>query len=196
MANDVIGQKCDEQREGDTCRTCKRLTITCLGWGARRPEWMRVRPESRINKKPFSLTLQDKKAVDEYKAGIKEQLNRAGLIRGQPRSQLINRGLPSLPSRATLATAPSTHSPIQHRTSVPEVSNTIQPSLGLVSNNNHEELPFFAPVFNLNEAYGFPEMSSTSFNITVMLCEGHPVDLLLFQVPQVLRMKICSTMFQ
>ena len=35
-------QKCDEQREGDSCKTCKRLTLTCLGWGPKRPDWMRV----------------------------------------------------------------------------------------------------------------------------------------------------------
>jgi hypothetical protein len=37
-------QKCDEQREeGDSCRTCRRLQLSCLGWGPRRPDWMRVR---------------------------------------------------------------------------------------------------------------------------------------------------------
>jgi hypothetical protein len=35
-------KKCDEQREGNSCHTCKRLRIDCLGWGTRRPEWMRV----------------------------------------------------------------------------------------------------------------------------------------------------------
>ncbi|TFK33218.1 fungal-specific transcription factor domain-containing protein [Crucibulum laeve] len=62
-------KKCDEQREGDSCKTCKRLTIKCLGWGSKRPEWMR-----------------DKQAVDDYKAGIKARLTQKGLIRGQPRS--------------------------------------------------------------------------------------------------------------
>lgn len=36
-------QKCDEEREGDSCKTCLRLRIQCLGWGPKRPEWMRVR---------------------------------------------------------------------------------------------------------------------------------------------------------
>lgn len=65
-------KKCDEQREGNSCHTCKRLRIDCLGWGTRRPEWMR-----------------DKKAVEDYKAGIKAQLTRAGLIRGQPKSSIL-----------------------------------------------------------------------------------------------------------
>ncbi|KAG6862511.1 hypothetical protein C0995_000059 [Termitomyces sp. Mi166 len=65
-------KKCDEQREGDSCKTCLRLTIKCLGWGPRRPEWMR-----------------DKQEVERYKADIKAQLTRAGLIRGQPRTSHI-----------------------------------------------------------------------------------------------------------
>lgn len=38
----LLPQKCDEQREGDSCKTCRRLTIKCLGWGPKRPDWMRV----------------------------------------------------------------------------------------------------------------------------------------------------------
>lgn len=37
-----VSQKCDEQRQGDSCQTCKRLTLQCLGWGPKRPDWMRV----------------------------------------------------------------------------------------------------------------------------------------------------------
>ncbi|KAJ6512967.1 fungal-specific transcription factor domain-containing protein [Mycena sanguinolenta] len=66
-------KKCDEHREGNSCHTCIRLTIQCLGWGPKRPEWMR-----------------DKQAVEAYKADIKAQLTRAGLIRGQPRSSLLS----------------------------------------------------------------------------------------------------------
>ncbi|KAJ7745738.1 fungal-specific transcription factor domain-containing protein [Mycena metata] len=65
-------KKCDENRQGNSCQTCIRLTIQCLGWGPKRPEWMR-----------------DKQAVEAYKADIKAQLTRAGLIRGQPRSSLL-----------------------------------------------------------------------------------------------------------
>ncbi|KAF8206156.1 fungal-specific transcription factor domain-containing protein [Mycena galopus ATCC 62051] len=66
-------KKCDENRKGNSCQTCIRLTIQCLGWGPKRPEWMR-----------------DKQAVEAYKADIKAQLTRAGLIRGQPRSSLLS----------------------------------------------------------------------------------------------------------
>ncbi|GJE94614.1 Zn(II)2Cys6 transcription factor [Phanerochaete sordida] len=66
----VRRKKCDEERvDGDSCKTCRRLGIECLGWGVRRPDWMR-----------------DKEKVAEYKANIKAQLTRAGLIRGQPRA--------------------------------------------------------------------------------------------------------------
>ncbi|KAF7336814.1 Zn(2)-C6 fungal-type domain-containing protein [Mycena venus] len=74
-------KKCDENREGNSCHTCIRLTIQCLGWGPKRPEWMR-----------------DKQAVEAYKADIKAQLTRAGLIRGQPRSSLLS-PMPGAPSR-------------------------------------------------------------------------------------------------
>ncbi|KAL1940291.1 hypothetical protein VTO73DRAFT_9243 [Trametes versicolor] len=64
----VRRKKCDEEREGDSCKTCVRLRIKCLGWGPKRPDWML-----------------DKEKVAAYKADIKEQLSRMGLIRGQPR---------------------------------------------------------------------------------------------------------------
>ncbi|KAI6123527.1 fungal-specific transcription factor domain-containing protein [Pisolithus croceorrhizus] len=65
-------KKCDEQREGDSCHTCNRLKIKCLGWGPKRPDWMR-----------------DKQAVEAYKADIKAQLTRAGMIRGQPKPPVV-----------------------------------------------------------------------------------------------------------
>lgn len=37
-------QKCDEQpNEDGFCQTCVRLRLQCLGFGAKRPDWMRVR---------------------------------------------------------------------------------------------------------------------------------------------------------
>lgn len=82
-------KKCDEQREGDSCRTCKRLAIECLGWGPKRPDWMR-----------------DKAAVDAYKANIKAILTRAGRIRGQPRSSVhgTSASAPTLPSQTSTKT--------------------------------------------------------------------------------------------
>ncbi|KAJ2926858.1 hypothetical protein H1R20_g10253, partial [Candolleomyces eurysporus] len=35
-------KKCDEERtDRDTCKTCDRLRLECLGFGAKRPEWLR-----------------------------------------------------------------------------------------------------------------------------------------------------------
>ena len=38
-------QKCDEKRMGEDgpCETCYRLKLECLGFGAKRPDWLRVR---------------------------------------------------------------------------------------------------------------------------------------------------------
>ncbi|KAF8589458.1 hypothetical protein K439DRAFT_1657899, partial [Ramaria rubella] len=68
-------KKCDEQRENGSCQTCIRLKIDCLGWGVRRPDWMR-----------------DKAQVEAYKAGIKRQLSSQGMIRGQPRTPVMPAG--------------------------------------------------------------------------------------------------------
>lgn len=93
-----LTQKCDEQREeGDSCRTCRRLQLDCLGWGPRRPDWMRVRhrpsspfalPPSAMLTHPGANARQDKEAVQAYKMNIKSHLLRLGLIRGQPRTSL------------------------------------------------------------------------------------------------------------
>ncbi|KAI0076017.1 hypothetical protein K474DRAFT_1675932 [Panus rudis PR-1116 ss-1] len=86
----VRRKKCDEEREGDSCKTCLRLRIKCLGWGPKRPEWMR-----------------DKEKVAEYKASIKDQLSRAGLIRGQPRSVYLPHAASTVvPSQASAVAGP------------------------------------------------------------------------------------------
>jgi hypothetical protein len=76
-------KKCDEQRQGNSCHTCIRLKIDCLGWGSKRPDWMR-----------------DKQAVADYKARIKAQLTRAGLIHGLPRRQIPVMHTPPTPPSA------------------------------------------------------------------------------------------------
>ncbi|KAF7328049.1 Zn(2)-C6 fungal-type domain-containing protein [Mycena kentingensis (nom. inval.)] len=77
-------KKCDEtQGEDGSCQTCLRLTLECLGWGPKRPEWMK-----------------DKTAVERYKEHVKTQLTRAGLIRGQQRSAPLTPGLGMGPRRA------------------------------------------------------------------------------------------------
>ncbi|KAI0768038.1 fungal-specific transcription factor domain-containing protein [Trametes elegans] len=91
----VRRKKCDEEREGDSCKTCLRLRIKCLGWGPKRPDWMR-----------------DKEKVAAYKADIKEQLSRMGLIRGQPRQ--LWHGLPSSSQPSTPGVAgPGPHTTLR-----------------------------------------------------------------------------------
>ncbi|KAG6897153.1 hypothetical protein C0992_003740 [Termitomyces sp. T32_za158] len=97
-------KKCDEQREGDSCKTCLRLTIKCLGWGPRRPEWMR-----------------DKQQVERYKAEIKAQLTRAGLIRGQPRPSQV------YPSNSYMSQTQG-RSHTYHRLPAPEVGTSASSS--------------------------------------------------------------------
>ncbi|KAG5638486.1 hypothetical protein H0H81_012418 [Sphagnurus paluster] len=98
-------KKCDEQREGESCKTCLRLTINCLGWGPKRPEWMR-----------------DKQAVEAYKANIKAQLTRAGLIRGQPRAPVGHQ------DHATMVPSQIHPPPYHHRASAPDI--TSMPNFG------------------------------------------------------------------
>lgn len=52
-------QKCDEKPDAEgNCQTCVRLRLQCLGFGAKRPEWMRVRlPFSFTNSRPVSLAI-------------------------------------------------------------------------------------------------------------------------------------------
>ncbi|KAH8831449.1 fungal-specific transcription factor domain-containing protein [Flagelloscypha sp. PMI_526] len=107
-------KKCDEQRdsEHDACRTCKRLSIECLGWGSKRPDWMR-----------------DKRKVEEHKAKIKAQLIRAGLVRGQPRSIMLQQGT-AAPTQSRRP-SPKRPNPI-HRNSLPAPLPDV-PGLGLES---------------------------------------------------------------
>ncbi|OBZ72171.1 hypothetical protein A0H81_07618 [Grifola frondosa] len=80
---------------GDSCKTCLRLKINCLGWGPSGPSGCEC----------------DKEKVAAYKASIKEQLSRAGLIRGN----LAKPGTPPPPhpiaSSSTSAPPPSQAGP-------------------------------------------------------------------------------------
>ncbi|ESK94040.1 c6 transcription [Moniliophthora roreri MCA 2997] len=115
-------KRCDLERlEGNSCRTCKRLTIECLGWGARRPEWMR-----------------NKQAVDEYKASIKAQLTRKGLIRGQPRSSMLQAQAGHSAGTSRSATAATRSRTTRGSTSAVSVSPTTSPTL----NGDYTPQPF------------------------------------------------------
>ncbi|KAF9532466.1 fungal-specific transcription factor domain-containing protein [Crepidotus variabilis] len=118
----VRRKKCDEQREGDSCKTCKRLTIKCLGWGPKRPDWMR-----------------DKKAVDDYKASIKAQLSRAGLIRGQPRLNPL--GAPHRPRQTSQSTPSRRYRTSTATIDLPTVRSTHEQQVFQHSTFNESLLP-------------------------------------------------------
>ncbi|KAG8678395.1 hypothetical protein FRC09_019871, partial [Ceratobasidium sp. 395] len=67
----VRRKKCDESSANHkgVCKQCARLEIECLGWGAKRPEWMR-----------------DKDKVAAWKANVTKSLTEKGMIRGVPRT--------------------------------------------------------------------------------------------------------------
>ncbi|QRV90024.1 Fungal specific transcription factor domain [Ceratobasidium sp. AG-Ba] len=70
----VRRKKCDEgsaNRQG-VCKQCARLEIECLGWGAKRPDWMR-----------------DKEKVAAWKANVTKSLTEKGMIRGVPRTNPV-----------------------------------------------------------------------------------------------------------
>ncbi|KAF8150823.1 fungal-specific transcription factor domain-containing protein [Crassisporium funariophilum] len=151
----VRRKKCDEQREGDSCKTCKRLTIRCLGWGPKRPDWMR-----------------DKKNVDNYKASIKAQLSRAGLIRGQPRHNPMqvpsHRGLP-LPRQTSNRNGISVNQnrsefePFRQTIDAPYSQNHnghLLPGMPGASNSSFDQISNFNDVYD--HATGFPYPQSLS----------------------------------
>lgn len=70
---------------------------------------------------------QDKQAVEAYKADIKAQLTRAGLIRGQPRSSLLQ-----AQSGGAAASHTQGRPPAYHRFSDPaQISGATATALGL-----------------------------------------------------------------
>ncbi|KZV60745.1 hypothetical protein PENSPDRAFT_693999 [Peniophora sp. CONT] len=109
-------KKCDEQRsDDDSCATCRRLKLKCLGWGARRPDWMRVGAASLL----CNLRCLDKEEVQRYKAEIKAHLLRQGLIRGQPRAGFAaNEPRPTARRAATSPTHPYAKVPSPRKASL------------------------------------------------------------------------------
>ncbi|KAB5596083.1 Transcription factor [Ceratobasidium theobromae] len=65
-----VRRKCDEGSAGcpgSSCNNCARLEIECLGWGAKRPEWMKAK-------------------VEAWKTSVTQSLKDKGMIRGVPRT--------------------------------------------------------------------------------------------------------------
>lgn len=90
-------QKCDEQPNGEgACQTCVRLRLQCLGFGAKRPDWMRVSvfppcgplflfilSMTRVLRVLFPpSSLQENNSVTELREKIKTFLASQGMIKG------------------------------------------------------------------------------------------------------------------
>ncbi|KAG8875875.1 hypothetical protein FRB97_004670 [Tulasnella sp. 331] len=74
-------KKCDLEKDGDSCKTCLRLHIECLGWGAKRPD-----------------ALRDPNVVKECQNMIKVFLASNNMIKGSARSAVPQPGQPPSPS--------------------------------------------------------------------------------------------------
>ncbi|KAI0701883.1 fungal-specific transcription factor domain-containing protein [Cerioporus squamosus] len=146
----VRRKKCDEEREGDSCKTCLRLRIKCLGWGPKRPDWMR-----------------DKEKVAAYKASIKEQLSRMGLIRGQPRQPWHSTGLASSqpPTPGVAGPGPQTRRQLCRNLSVLTellADSDWSHNISAASSSRHQVPPMTSLLHNPSSAslpdsmYGFP----------------------------------------
>ncbi|KIM40022.1 hypothetical protein M413DRAFT_446911 [Hebeloma cylindrosporum] len=161
----VRRKKCDEQREGDSCKTCKRLMIKCLGWGPKRPDWMR-----------------DKKNVDAYKASIKAQLSKAGLIRGQPRHNPMQgpaqRNMPSSTQRApTPSTRTNQNPPVGHNGHRQSFESPFPPLVETPFPQNHNDhlLPAMPGAsnssFDISRGYEFDPTTNFHFPHTLSSAE-------------------------
>ncbi|KAG9014036.1 hypothetical protein FRB94_000233 [Tulasnella sp. JGI-2019a] len=122
-------KKCDEEQVDGRCSTCRRLELECMGWGTKRPDW-----------------LKDRKAVDIKRAEIKVQLQSQNMIRGQIKndsgSSPVNRNqhhrasahtrtpsspylsVPDYRSRVRKATAPAASATIHDASTLSSSSST------------------------------------------------------------------------
>lgn len=76
-------QKCDEQHDDSgRCQTCVRLRLECLGFGAKRPEWLRVSLRALRMSLPDDVYMQESRNVTELREKIKGFLAAQGMIKG------------------------------------------------------------------------------------------------------------------
>ncbi|THH00366.1 hypothetical protein EW026_g2147 [Hermanssonia centrifuga] len=170
-------KKCDEQPNGEgACQTCVRLRLQCLGFGAKRPDWMR-----------------ENNSVTELREKIKTFLASQGMIKGHsgsgPRSnegepqvlvlvENLQPNPPGSPPTPTLsATSSDTHRPPQMTSyvrengggyhhappSMPPEPHFAPPQTRLPSNGSSAYAQYppqpalessFSPLYTQNFAYG------------------------------------------
>jgi hypothetical protein len=135
----AVLQKCDERpNEQGYCETCVRLRLQCLGFGAKRPEWLRVGPSlaRQVRSELTPSSLQESRNVSEMRDKIKAFLAAQGMIKGHsgsgprgsdhelPILRLEEDNTPSSsesPPTPTLSLSPSEPPrPLQHESSMRE----------------------------------------------------------------------------
>ncbi|KAJ7707435.1 hypothetical protein B0H17DRAFT_1032691 [Mycena rosella] len=129
-------QKCDERANQDGhCETCVRLRLQCLGFGAKRPEWLRVGLVV-TSFGPDLTSLQESRNVSDMRDKIKGFLAAQGMIKGHsgsgprgsdhdlPVLRLEEDNTPSSsesPPTPTLSLSPSeAPRPLQHESAIRE----------------------------------------------------------------------------
>lgn len=156
-------KKCDEQpNEHGACQTCVRLRLQCLGFGAKRPDWMR-----------------ENNSVTELREKIKTFLASQGMIKGHsgsgPRSQdgepqiltLVDNLQPQPPSSPPTPTL-SSGSNDQHRPPQGPVSYVRDASY-------HHPPPPSMPQDQAHHPYAPPPSQTTwSHNLPELNAPNHP----------------------
>ncbi|KAI5119122.1 hypothetical protein M0805_007868 [Coniferiporia weirii] len=99
-------KKCDEQQDNEgSCQTCVRLRLQCLGFGPKRPDWMR-----------------EGNSVTELRGKIKGFLAQNGMIKGHSATSAT--GLRSSPPSALPHPSAATPGSSMHIDNSPPISNT------------------------------------------------------------------------
>jgi len=116
-------KKCDEQPDRDgNCQTCVRLRLECLGFGAKRPDWMR-----------------ENNSVQELREKIKQFLASQGMIKGHSGGGV--RPADHDPSVLNLSTEPGALVP----------GNTSAPLGSSEHGHHHRAGPRMAPISSVRD---------------------------------------------
>ncbi|KAG8903641.1 hypothetical protein FRB99_002916 [Tulasnella sp. 403] len=135
-------KKCDLERVGDSCKTCVRLRIECLGWGAKRPE-----------------ALRDPAVVKEIQYMIKMHLASNNMIKGSARSTALPTA-GQLPSSHSSPNNPFTHSSLVSTTYSSSASSPGQTDLHFLPPINPR--PANAPSYYTHFHYYNPASQASS----------------------------------
>ncbi|KAF8632259.1 hypothetical protein AX15_002004 [Amanita polypyramis BW_CC] len=161
-------KKCDEQKsEHGSCRTCDRLRLECLGYGIKRPDWLR-----------------ETQTVVDIRERIKKFLAAQGMIKGHsgPASRDADQDSTFLVLRPDCHSSPETESSTMsgyQRSVSPELLSSVNPGewdscpqFSLPSNHGHEGSLFLQqvsrpPIDLVNEEidYAFVEIQGLPVQI-------------------------------